>query len=320
MRNTREIQQWGDRHTQQDEILREILLELRKNSDGGKTSTTSGRLLSLAERQEKRIMDIRFFTYPADGTLASLAAGTHVFDFMAGTYTDENGTVTQLQHNLQNEGKDALRSIYVNSDKAVTVQLGTSDVIFVGEEKDMQGTYQNFTKVKVTTTAVSTAFFMLCCTNPEAILTLVDKASQIIGGKQLVIGSKIDLDGTSSYFETDQALGATPTLSITLTPATVYKFKINSIRYYMDWDGVATGYQLYLFEDAQADDVQNLSELVYDGGSGKADGVHYVEIGSGVLPIEVDLETAATLYYMVDWAGAPGNVKGFVEIRGEIMS
>lgn len=313
-------QLWGDRNTIQDELLREILIELRRNGNGNHGEGSTGKLLQLAETQEKRIMDIRFFTYPADGTQASLAAGTHVFDFMAGTYTNESGTVTQLQHNLQREGKTALRSIYVNSDKAITVQLDTSDVIYVGEEKDMQGTYQNYTKVKVTTTAVTTAFFMLNCTNPEAILTLVDKASQIIGGKQLVIGSKIDTDGGSAYFETDQALGVTPTLSMTLTPSTVYKFKINSIRYMMDWDGVATGYQLYLLEDAQADDVQNLSELVYDSGSGKADGVHYIEIGDGVLPIEVDLETAAKLFYQIDWAGAHGNVKGFLEIRGEMMS
>jgi hypothetical protein len=308
-----------DKYSGQDETLKEILAELKKESGAG--INTTGRLVELAETQEKRIMDIRFFTYPADGSLATLAAGTHEFDFMAGTYKNQAGTVIQLQHDLQHEGKKALRSIYINSDKAITVQLDSGDVIYVGEEKDMQGTYQNYSKVKIVTTAVSTAFFMLNCTNPEAILTLVDKASQVSGGKKLVSGEKLDLTGGLAYFETDQAFGVTPSLSMDLVPTTTYNFKVNCLRYYLEWDGAATGYQLYLFEAAEVDDIKNRTNLLYDSGNTKLNGSHYVEVeGAGKLPICVKLDTAAKLYYQIDWTGVHGNVKGFIKVCGEAMS
>ena len=140
-----------DKITGMDEILREILLAIRGQDISSKGMGVS-KLVDLAKEKQKRELKIVFFTYPYDGTQVTLAAGTTLIDFAAGTVKDTSGTVTNLQHSLKSEAKDFLRSLYINTDKSIKVQMDSGDVIFCDEEKDLQATYMEFTKVKITTT------------------------------------------------------------------------------------------------------------------------------------------------------------------------
>lgn len=152
-----------------------------------------------------------------------------------------------------------------------------------------------------------------------------------------VLGDKEDYDGTSDYFTTDQALGATPTLYVTLEVASddlesktdIKRFLLTNIRYLMDPTYTQT-YRLYLLEAANADDYENKSDVVFDSGASQADGTAYDvrEGGKGSmgaittadyhLPVIVSLETANRFYYQIDWAsGAPTSwVKGYIKVRG----
>jgi len=147
----------------------------------------------------------------------------------------------------------------------------------------------------------------------------------------VVRGELIDADGSANVFETDQALGDTPTLSITLSTSTgrpVKKFLLEDVQYYMNQANVVT-YQLYLLEAATADDVEQLTDVAFWSPAAQADSVMYRYASSGYqaavgtaevaqykLPKIVELETPNTLYYMIDWSGAPGNTSGFIRIRG----
>ena len=315
-----------DKHTNMDETLREVLRELR-NPQGPGGGVGVSRLVQLEEEKAERDLNIVFWTYPATGETITLSAGRTVLNFEDGTITDTSGEVTALYHSLRSEGKDFLRSLYVNSDKAIKVQMDTYDEIFVDEAKDFQGTYFQFKKVTITTTE-NTEVFLLACTNPEAILTLVDKASEVSGGSRLVRGDIIveEADKATTTFKTDQVLGTNKaTLYLNLYPTITHKFKINSIRFCLSPDNGST-YQLYLLENnsdpggAILDIELQKSEVVYDSGTGMTDNTHYIEIGGGVLPMEVNLGNTAKLYYMIDWVTAPTDVKGFITIRGEKLS
>lgn len=320
------MQKLFDIPTDRDELLREILIELK-----GRAHPTGGisKMVEIAQDKEKRDLDIVFFTYPYTGATTTLSAGVTELNFQSGTIKDTSGTVTDMQHSLHSEGKDFLRSLYVNTDKAVKLQMDDGDKIFVGEEKDFQGTYFQFKKVRITTTE-DTQVFVLACTNPEAILTLVDKASQVSGGSRLVRGDVVveSANAAGSTFITDEVLGTDdPTRYLTLYPATIQKFRLNSIRFKIKPTASET-YRLYLLEDntdpalggAGLFDVLQASQVVYDSGAGMVSNTHYTEIGGGILPIEINLADTGKLYWMLDWTGAPGNTEGFIVIRGEKMT
>ena len=309
----------ADFGTRQDELLQEILLEL-KNPSGSGGNLGIRRLTEIAESKEKRDLDIVFFTYPATGETVTLATGTTILDFEAGTITNTADVTTNMQHSLRSERKDFLRSLYVNSDKAIKVMVDSSDVIFVDEAKDLQATYLQFKKVTITTTE-NTEAFVLCCTNPEAILTLVDKSSEVSGGDRLVYGDKIDEAGGSvlDYFDLDLAPGSgTATKYISLTPALTKRFRLESVRFYIDNANSVT-YQLFLLEQASAHGsapIQQKADIVYDSGALIPDAEEQIDLGGGVLPIEVNLADTGKLYYMLSYSAAPGNCKGYIVIRG----
>lgn len=149
-------------------------------------------------------------------------------------------------------------------------------------------------------------------------------------------GEKITLDGAAAgvYFETDQALGDTPTLMMNITDSIgtpVKKFLLEEVCYYMNQTNAVT-YQLYLLEDASADNVQQYTDLVFWSPAAQADTVCYTYRNSGYaatittaevaqykLPRLVELATAGKLYYMLDWSGAPGVTPGFIKVKGRFL-
>lgn len=149
----------------------------------------------------------------------------------------------------------------------------------------------------------------------------------------VVIADKVDYDGTSNYFETDQALGDTPTLymnCLTNTGVPVKNFLMTSLRYYMNPTNAVT-YTLHLFEDAQADNTRNLSDLIYQSAAAQVDSQIYEfrEGGTGTwaglttvdvtLPQIVNLGQTGRLYYLLNWTGAPANTPGYIKIRGRLL-
>ena len=82
----------------------------------------------------------------------------------------------------------------------------------------------------------------------------------------------------------------------------------------------AVTYQLYLFEDASADDVQTRHDLIYDSGAAMAKGTVYKEMPSqDQLPAIVRCATPGRIYYMLDWSAAPGDTTGYIVIRGKML-
>lgn len=312
-----------DNLTSTDEILREILIEL-----SGRSHPTGGisKMVEITSEREERDMDIVFWTYPYTGATATCAAGVTTLNFEAGTIVDTSGTVTNMQHSLHSEGKEFLRSLYVNSDKAIKIQMDTSDQIFVDDAKDFQGTYFQFKQVKITCTE-NTEVFVLACSNPEAILTLVDKASEASGGSRLVRGDTVveTAGNAAATFKTDEVLGTDQAaLYLDLFPATTIKFKLTSIRF-MFKPAAAQTYRLYLLESntdpaGGAADVQQKAEVIYDSGAGMVGNTDYVEIGGGVLPQDIVLSDTAKLYYLIDWSAATATAEGYLLIRGEKLS
>jgi len=137
-----------------------------------------------------------------------------------------------------------------------------------------------------------------------------------------VYGSKEDFAGTSDFFETDQAITDTPTLKFTVANKdgdTIERVKITEVSIYLKPTNSVT-YQMYFFEDADADNVESLSRLVFDSGSAKAsDTVYKYNIQSGKVPFYANLGTDNTLYYLINWSGAPGDTLGFIRARGELV-
>jgi len=160
--------------------------------------------------------------------------------------------------------------------------------------------------------------------------TLVEAASSV---STLVLGNKVDYDGTANYFETDQALTDTPTLYVDLTTNTglpINGMEITRLSYYMNPANAVT-YTLYLFEAANADDTQNKSDIIFQSAAAQAKGTAYEYHDSGMgswpglgtvdftLPQIVHCATQGRIWYLIDWSAAPGNTPGWIKIRGRLL-
>lgn len=323
-------EQWLDKFTRTDELIIELTQAVERLVGEkieppfvpiGDTEALIRRLVELEELYLEREVEIKFFTYPDTGLAITLQPGTTKIDFWNGKVTDVDGNITDLSHSLQSDGKEWLRSIFIDTDQDILVSLDGSDWIPAKEQRDFQAPYMQFRTIEIVTT-VATTFFMLVCTNPLAILSLRDKPSSIAGAPRLMDADKMDLDGTLNYFETDQPIGTTPSLYLVPVPASTTKFVIESVRYYMASANNRT-YELYLLEASNADDIENLGDVVFDSDALQADATAYTVIGgdaSGKLPMHVNLKDAGKLYYMIDWSDTPGNTKGYIKVRGRVKS
>ena len=164
----------------------------------------------------------------------------------------------------------------------------------------------------------------------------VDSVRKATNRTNTVVSGEIITDGTGDEFETDQAITTTPTKYLTLSTETgedVHRFLLEEVRYYMNQTNAVT-YQIWLLEAANADDVEQQSDVVFFTPAAQADstGYKYTAAGYGAsiggataeaaqykLPAIVELEDANKLYYMVDWSGAPGDTPGFLKIRGRLL-
>ena len=165
-----------------------------------------------------------------------------------------------------------------------------------------------------------------------------DSVKTSVGRKvAVVVGSKTEYAySENNYFDTDQAIGTTPTLYLDLTSemgsVDIKRFLLESVKYYFDVNGGIHTYQLYLFEAANADDIQNLSDIVWDSYVSQAEATAY-EAGVGgkgahgavttvdlQLPKIVTLSVLNRLYYMINWSANPGSsFRGYIKVRGRLL-
>jgi len=139
----------------------------------------------------------------------------------------------------------------------------------------------------------------------------------IIAGKnQLVEGVVLDADGTGADFETDKVITDTPTQYITLSDPLISRFLLEEVVYYMAAANAVT-FQLYLLQDAIADDMLSLQSVCFDSAAAQARNTIYPRVGvEDKLPRVVDLVSPGKLWYLQDWSGAPGNTPGWLRVRG----
>ena len=235
----------------------------------------------------------------------------------------------QLDSNLNNqlfsiEG-DFIEVVYLSKDVATcTIKLdrNTNPAIDLNRVKNLRGPFQRFflttTSIAGTTNAGKTLILFIGRAGAAEAYSQI-QAVNVLGQAQLVYCKLLDAAGTGNYFETDEAMGATPTLYMSLVPSDVERFVLDEISYRMEAANAVT-FQLYLLEDASADDLTQLSDVIFDSGAAQARNTTYNISPTGahttLVPRNVKLATAGKLYYMIDWSGAPGNTPGFIYIKG----
>lgn len=140
-------------------------------------------LQAFLSREEERETRAVYFTYPDDGTLVTLLAGTTVLNFRTGTIEDVDHSFTNMGHSLQSEGRDWLRSFFIYSNKDSIIQPDSYDKIPASEAVNAIGTYQEFTQLKITCIE-ETQIFVICSTSPETIIQLVPNITVLINELQ----------------------------------------------------------------------------------------------------------------------------------------
>jgi len=256
------------------------------------------------------------FQYPDDGTYDWITTGWTTVDFQAGTVTTPAGAVTRIQKALPAHSHGVCRSLMFDCDSEAIVQLDNNDKFPVYSGLVLKDVEFRVVRIYVPQTA---NMFIAASTSPDTFTDPYGYGDSSMA-KVMVYGKVLDADGSLNYFETDQAITDIATLYMTLFPTNIKKFKLTSVKFYMDPTNAVT-YELYLLSNTVADDITNLSYVVFDSDAAKADSVAYVYTGSNSIkvPTDVLLEVPGRLYYMIDWSGAPGDTKGYLDVRGEAM-
>lgn len=109
--------------------------------------------------------------YPFDGTYATFATGTTTINFKTGTVKSPAGVITSLSSSLDLAKKDFMRSVVVDADRAVVIQLDSRDKApaKAGSFSVLEDT--EFEKLYITTTE-DTTVYVAASTNPKSVITL----------------------------------------------------------------------------------------------------------------------------------------------------
>ena len=112
--------------------------------------------------------DTHFFSYPNDGSRATIVKGTTTLDFMQGTVMDTAGVVSPLGNSLRARGREYCRSLSLQADQDIIVQIGTKSKIPIFAGTWFKVAHLRFTDVKIIATQ-TTHVFVIGCTNPDSI-------------------------------------------------------------------------------------------------------------------------------------------------------
>lgn len=166
-------QQLIDRYTRQDELMLQMiwLLQEIKNKPTPETpeSPRLKKLIELMEYQHDVDYEILTLGYPKDATYLTIAAGTTTFDFESGTVMAPGVSVANMSKSLGQRRKDWMRSLMVDANKDVTLQLDDRDRVIIPAGRWISPNKQ-FKKARITVTE-DTEIFVVACTHPDAIGT-----------------------------------------------------------------------------------------------------------------------------------------------------
>ena len=123
---------------------------------------------------------------------------------------------------------------------------------------------------------------------------------------------------------THVAADGTPISSITLSCTDgrpVKYFLLTDLQYELDVNGGTHTYTLSLFEDNQADDIQNSFDMIFTDAS-KNEATRYVEDPNGdQLPRIVKLADLNTLWYLVTWSQVlASSNRGYIKVKGRPLN
>lgn len=122
--------------------------------------------------------------YPYDGTRATIAAGTTTINFKTGSVKAPDGSITSLSSSLDLANKDFMRSVVVNTDAAIILQLDSRDKIpaRAGAWAMLQDT--EFEKLYIIATT-DTEIFVSASTAAKSVIT-------VSGGVSVAVKSTIN--------------------------------------------------------------------------------------------------------------------------------
>lgn len=112
--------------------------------------------------------DTHFFSYPNDGSRATITKGTTTLDFMSGTVMTPAGLVSNLGNSLRARGREYCRSLSLQADRDIIIQIGTKSKIPVFAGTWFKVAHLRFTDLKIIA-AEDTQVFAIACTNPDSI-------------------------------------------------------------------------------------------------------------------------------------------------------
>ena len=112
--------------------------------------------------------DTHFFSYPNDGSRATITKGTTTLDFMSGTVMTPAGVVSNLGNSLRARGREYCRSLSLQADRDIIIQIGTKSKIPVFAGTWFKVAHLRFIDVKIVA-AEDTSVFVIACTNPDSI-------------------------------------------------------------------------------------------------------------------------------------------------------
>lgn len=175
-------QQFKDRFSRQDELLAmmiPILRDIRDKTSPVASVTPSANLTELVElltAQNAIYYEPFTLTYPFDGTRLTIAAGTTLFDFAAGTVKAPGAAVAEMTTSLSKHRKEFMRALTFNADAEVILQIESEDKLLCRAGNWPIFPSKEFTKVRVTVTE-STEIVMIASTSPAAITQMLGETS-----------------------------------------------------------------------------------------------------------------------------------------------
>lgn len=178
-----------NRCARSDQIIAEMI-PIMKDIRGGNicfklpdapenTDSTITELIETIENKRKN----HVFTYNNDGTKATIGVGDTTLDFAAGTIKTSAGNVSKMTTSLKHLQIDFLRSVAIDTDQNITIQLDREDKILVKHNNWFVATYQEFTKITLTA-SVSTEVFLAACTSYDAVVNMTGDATASIGREE----------------------------------------------------------------------------------------------------------------------------------------
>lgn len=247
-----------DRHTNIDNILVEKLLPvLEKLQTGDITVNLSGEegedvlaeLLKVTVKQYNDDNEIVYFSYPNDGTRSETAAGKTILNYRHGTIKSPDGTIDRMSSSLTEQDKPFLRSLAINADKDIVIQLDANDMSPVRADTWHVMTFQQFEELSITTTE-TTNIFGYACTNPKHAYEMAGETTISIGREERE-QVKSDKD---SHFTT--AIAQNTIEEENLNALTANEITITGLSVVAD---EAKSYRVWLFEtdDFQETDLDN---------------------------------------------------------------